>query len=67
MTSWPLLRACRVRIRFEQETPPVVLNSATIDEAIAHLSKADPKMESLLARVGVEALKQNIGEVRPLT
>jgi hypothetical protein len=52
---------------FSDTTPPLVLDGPTIEKAIAHLSQCDPKIESLIARVGKEALCDNIGVVLPPT
>ena len=52
---------------FSETKPPLVMDGPTIQKAIAHLSARDPKMESLIARVGKDALCQNIGAVLPPT
>lgn len=52
---------------FSTTTPPLVLDRPTIEKAIAHLSSHDPKIASLINRVGKDALFQNFGEVLPPT
>ena len=52
-------------LRFSDATPPVVLTRDVIKQAIEHLSKADPKLEALIVRVGADALENDIGCVRP--
>ena len=50
---------------FSDAVPPVVLDRATIDKAIRHLSANDPKMARLISRVGADALAANVGDVLP--
>jgi 3-methyladenine DNA glycosylase/8-oxoguanine DNA glycosylase/superfamily II DNA or RNA helicase len=49
-------------LRFSDATPPLVLNRKTVQEGVAHLMEADPKLRAILVRVGVEALVKDIGE-----
>lgn len=51
-------------LRYSDVTPPVILNSKTIREAVDHLSR-DPKLLPLIQRVGAESLIRNIGESNP--
>ena len=48
-------------------SPPVVLTRQVIDAAIAHLSRVDPKLEALIARIGAASLEMNIGTPKPPT
>ena len=41
---------------FSATVPPVVVNQQTIGEAIAHLSRSDARLASLIGRVGADAL-----------
>ena len=50
---------------FSDATPPVVLTRPVIDAAIAHLSRVDPKLEALIARIGPASLEMNIGTPKP--
>ena len=50
---------------FSDATPPVVLTRPVIDAAIAHLSRVDPKLEALIARIGAASLEMNIGTPKP--
>ena len=52
---------------FSDATPPVVLTRQVIDAAIAHLSRVDPKLEALIARIGAASLEMNIGTPKPPT
>lgn len=52
--------------RFSNLKPPVVLDPSTIDKAVAQLSK-DPRLGSLIARVGANALIQDCGQPKPPT
>lgn len=45
-------------LRYSDATPPKVLTLETINEAICHLSRSDPKLGALIARVGPDALAQ---------
>lgn len=47
--------------RYSEATPPIVMDAATVHKAVAHLSR-DPKLKSLIQRVGADALIRNIGE-----
>jgi 3-methyladenine DNA glycosylase/8-oxoguanine DNA glycosylase len=47
--------------RFNDTTPPLVLDRPTIEKAAAHLSLHDEKLASLIARVGVDALVIDCG------
>lgn len=48
-------------LRFSDTSPPLVLDHKTIHKAVAHLSKNDPKMGTLIARVGVDAIFNDVG------
>ena len=54
-------------MRFSDTKPPVVLDQETIYKAVAHLSKNDPKLATLIARVGADALVNDCGKPRPPT
>ena len=45
----------------------MVLTRQVIDAAIAHLSRVDPKLEALIARIGAASLEMNIGTPKPPT
>lgn len=54
-------------LRYSDQKPPLVLNATTVREAITHLSRSDPKLADLIARVGADALISDIGEPKKLT
>lgn len=54
-------------LRFSNLKPATVLNPETIREAVIHLTKNDPKMAALIARVGPDALIKDVGRARPPT
>ena len=51
-------------LRFSDTTPALVLDRETVHKAVTHLSKQDPKMAALIARVGVDALVNDCGTPR---
>jgi len=51
-------------LRFSDSSPPLVLDRPTIERAVAHLSRSDEKLASLIARVGVDALVNDFGNPR---
>ncbi|KAL3910134.1 MAG: hypothetical protein SGILL_007812, partial [Bacillariaceae sp.] len=53
--------------RFNDTSPPLVLDRTTIEKAATHLSKHDDKLASLIARVGVDALVIDCGTPRAPT
>ena len=60
----------RKRIKFAEfsdTTPPLVLTPKVLEEGIAHLSRVDPKLETLIARIGADAIATNVGKVQPPT
>lgn len=52
--------------RYSNVKPPVVLDAETVRQAIAQLS-LDPKLKSLIQRVGSDSLMRNIGEPKAPT
>ena len=51
-------------MRFSDTTPPIVLDRETVYKAVTHLSNSDPKLASLIARVGADALVSDCGTPR---
>ena len=60
----PYISAC---LRMSPYISPVVLTRQVIDAAIGHLSRVDPKLEALIARIGAASLEMNIGTPKPPT
>ena len=54
-------------MRFSDRSPPLVLDPDTIREAVGHLSRNDPKLAALIARVGTEVLISDCGTPKPAT
>jgi 3-methyladenine DNA glycosylase/8-oxoguanine DNA glycosylase len=54
-------------LRFSDTTPPLLLDRETIEKALAHLSRNDDRLASLIARVGADALVIDCGRPKPLT
>jgi hypothetical protein len=53
-------------LRFS-DTKPVILDRETVEKAVVHLTKNDPKLAALIARVGVDALVNDCGTPRAPT
>ena len=67
-TADPVASRKRAKLaEFSDATPPLVLTRDVLEEGIAHLSRVDPKLEALIARIGADALAMDVGVVRPPT
>lgn len=54
-------------LRFSNQKPALVLDADTVRKAVVHLSRNDPKLAALIARVGADALISDCGTPRPPT
>lgn len=54
-------------MQFSDMTLPLVMDWATVDKAVAHLSQRDPKLAALIAWVGADTLASDSGTPRALT